>query len=226
MFSETVILKHGETDLQISVGENTGEATALLCEFLNNIFDSFNTRADEKCFSRLPIVPNSKHFETWDNALTFLKAARFITKGTGETVPNSPSLKNLIFTIEGIQRLWNVLHHKYGFTVLQTRFLNQDPLENFFGQIRSHGRRRVMPTPLQFKSSFVTCMINSHYKQNKNCNTNCEPDEVPLLFTLLELVPFQIQDGIDDESQNDNNENNSSVETETCPENKSNSNSV
>ena len=66
------------------------------------------------------------------------------------------------------------------------RFLNQDPLENVFGQIRSHGIRQNNPTPTQFKYSYFTVLLNN-ILQKKVQHTNCEltPDE-PLLLTLAD----------------------------------------
>ncbi|CAG9784660.1 unnamed protein product [Diatraea saccharalis] len=48
-----------------------------------------------------------------------------------------PSSKNFIKTIENMEAIWKVLYQNYRLDCLLTNNLNQDPIENFFGNIRS-----------------------------------------------------------------------------------------
>ena len=53
------------------------------------------------------------------------------------------------------------------------RLFNQDPIENFFGQIRQHGARNTKPTTAAFKDYFKSLLVNS-VVQNNVRGTNCE----------------------------------------------------
>lgn len=51
------------------------------------------------------------------------------------------------------------------------RHFNQDPLENFFGGIRSHGYRNTSPSPAGFEAAFASLLITniSNYSRGSNC---------------------------------------------------------
>lgn len=90
------------------------------------------------------VKKNSPHHDLWQKSLKVLKTIKFITKKKiGDKIRiieiNVPSVENFIKTIEGVQRLWKTLNQKYSIDSLLTRNLNQDPVENFFGNIRSFG---------------------------------------------------------------------------------------
>jgi hypothetical protein len=63
-----------------------------------------------------------------------------------------------------------------GMTFLNTRSINQDPLENFFCQIRQHGGRNINPTPSQFQIFFKTLLLNN-FTSSHSMNANCEHEE-------------------------------------------------
>lgn len=75
---------------------------------------------------------------------------------------------------------------------LKTRNINQDPLENFFGMIRSHNRRNLNPTCSNFESSFKTLLINNLTGKHSIGN-NCEEDtNKKILFSLQYFVENSI----------------------------------
>uniref|UniRef100_A0A2A4JY71 THAP-type domain-containing protein n=2 Tax=Heliothis virescens TaxID=7102 RepID=A0A2A4JY71_HELVI len=159
--------------------------TADLFLFLDHVFDSVNGSYRKNRFAKPllgPVTPISPHKKFWTEAKQILKSMQFITStGKVETVP---TIKNWVWTLDGIQVLINNLESKFGVTSVWLRHLNQDPLENFFGAIRSHGCRNVNPTCDQFESAFATLTINnlsSVHTQAKNCqNDFCEA-----LFSLV-----------------------------------------
>lgn len=69
------------------------------------------------------------------------------------------------------------MKHKY----VLTRSFNQDPLENFFSYIRSHGVRNVSPGAKQFSSSFKTLIVNNFMAYHSPFS-NCEKDECDFLL--------------------------------------------
>ncbi|CAG9090204.1 unnamed protein product [Plutella xylostella] len=65
------------------------------------------------------------------------------------------------------------------------RHLNQDPIENFFGAIRSHGCRNTNPTPERFESAFTTLLINSLTSVHAP-GGNCEKDLGEALLNFID----------------------------------------
>jgi len=76
---------------------------------------------------------------------------------------------------------------------LKTRNINQDPVENLFGMIRSYrhivyGRRHINPTCNQFHGSYKTLLINN-LTSKRSMDINCESkNDGYLLFTLKNFV--------------------------------------
>jgi len=70
-----------------------------------------------------------------------------------------------------------------GFKYLETRNLNQDPLENTFGVIRLHCGSNNNPTVGQFVDALKTSIINGLAFRDLG-NTNCEDDKTELLDNL------------------------------------------
>ena len=77
----------------------------------------------------------------------------------------------------------------YGVKALETRNVNQDALENMFGQIRDCGRRDINPTPKSFVSGFKTYLVNNIYRHSMGAN--CEDDGAECLLSDLKglLLP-------------------------------------
>lgn len=122
---------------------------------------------------RVAVTESSPHFSFWYNAIIQLQNIKFIDKKNKKPV-STPSLNNWITTIKGFQKLWTTVN-KAGMKYLKTRNINQDPLENFFGMIRSHNRRNTNPTCSNFESSFKTLLINNLTSKHSVGN-NCEED--------------------------------------------------
>ena len=98
-----------------------------------------------------------------------------------------PSIKHWVETIEAMQYLWQQLQQK-GFQFLCPRNCNQDPLENLFGALRSHGVRNNCPTPDQFQNSLKTLIINN-FLAPRSLAGNVEEDNCKGgLYNLHELL--------------------------------------
>lgn len=108
--------------------------TAELLFFFNELFDSLNGSIK---------MDNNEHDQLWINAITIIKTMEFIKKGPYDR-KNPEVLKNWIQTLQGF-RLLNEYLRTIEFTIFTTKAFNQDPLENFFGQIRQHGVRNTNP---------------------------------------------------------------------------------
>ncbi|KAF5304962.1 hypothetical protein FQA39_LY09436 [Lamprigera yunnana] len=90
----------------------------------------------------------------------------FQTEGTNEK-RKPPSLRNFISTLEGS--------------------FNQDPLENYFGQIRQHRDRHTNSTCAQFQDSFKALLIRS-ISGKHSVSANCEETFESSLLQLKDLV--------------------------------------
>lgn len=152
--------------------------------FFNDLFDSVNgdDRREDGNELRCSITENSNHHAFWVSSKNILRKMTFVDKISRSVMKSVPTLKNWLLTIDGFQKLWKILNEKYEFRKLNSRFCNQDPLENFFGQIRSHAARNINPTPRQFQESFFTLLVN-----NMQCISvrrgNCESTHDP--FNML-----------------------------------------
>ncbi|XP_044741007.1 uncharacterized protein LOC123302228 [Chrysoperla carnea] len=85
---------------------------------------------------------------------------------------------------------FNLLTNKLkglGIETLVPRFLNQDPLENFFGKVRQRGSRWSNPSCHAFgpfyKSLLVTNLVSKH-----SVGGNCEDDGSDLLIPLQTFI--------------------------------------
>lgn len=138
-----------------------GYNTAIVLDFFNKVFDSVNAHTMRpETPLRVAVTKNSKHHDFWPNAIKLLSDMRYVDLKTKQPVKCIPSLKNWIFTLRGFQNIWKKVNNA-GIQFLRTRHINQDPLENFFGMIRSHGRRNINPSCSQFSGSYKTLLINN-----------------------------------------------------------------
>ncbi|KAI4456627.1 transposase is4 [Holotrichia oblita] len=101
------------------------------------------------------------------------------------------SLRNWIFTLRSFIYVWNKLKNN-GFKYISPRCFNQDPVENFFSCVRSHGVRNTNPTCSGFISSTKSLLINnlvSPHSPGSNCD---EDDTIGVLSTLKSFFEKRI----------------------------------
>lgn len=85
-------------------------------------------------------------------AVSIKNNIRFVDSVTNK--PKSvPSLQNWTATLNAFRSLCPKLK-KLGYKEFCPRHISQDPIENFFLLIRSHGERSVNLTSMQFKCSY------------------------------------------------------------------------
>lgn len=152
---------------------------------IDKLFDSLNGNTFH--------VPNGKvhkgsvkrfspHHQLWQKAIKALNSIKFVTK-KNVIIETVPSVKIFVKTIEGMQALWKILSQKYSFDCMLTRHFNQDPVENFFGNIRSFGARNVAPNCVAFEGAFKALLLNN-YNSPHSIYANCEADKNDYLQTL------------------------------------------
>ncbi|CAB3252444.1 unnamed protein product [Arctia plantaginis] len=143
LFSQSVSVNMGYLASKGIISKDCKE-TADLFLFLDNLFDSLNgSHKNSKKRSGKPLLgpvtPSSGHHKIWREAKEVLKTMKFVTSN-GYTVV--PSITNWLQSIENIEYLVQKIFTQYDLASLWMRHFNQDPLENFFGSIRSHGQQR------------------------------------------------------------------------------------
>jgi hypothetical protein len=99
------------------------------------------------------------------------------------------SLKNWSVTLRGLEEIVTSLKD-LDFNFLLTRNINQDPLENFFCQIREHDGRNVNAAPAQFRQYFKTILINN-YNTAHSLNANCQEEGSADILSLVKTFVTQ-----------------------------------
>ncbi|KAI4470866.1 microsomal prostaglandin e synthase-2 [Holotrichia oblita] len=162
-------------DAESSVLPKEAEGTAKLFLFLNKLFDSFNgvNRAPSEENQLKCAISTSAHKVFWHEAISVITSMKFQERGT-EKLSRPPSLKNWVWTIRGMQYIWDKLSAN-GWQYLIPRHFNQDAIENFFSCIRAHGVRNVNPMCTSFITSFKTLTLNN-FCSPKSISANCEDD--------------------------------------------------
>lgn len=140
------------------------------------MFDSFNGSAIDSSHGkemRCAITSTSPHLKFWQEVVHVLETVRFISPSGREHVP--PTIRNWLTTVRGMRSIWFKLK-KAGFKFVSPRNFNQDPAENFSGNIRSHGVRNINPTCAQFKASYKSLIVNNFVSPHSP-GFNCEKDD-------------------------------------------------
>ncbi|XP_071580351.1 uncharacterized protein [Temnothorax nylanderi] len=157
-----------------------GKDTAELLLFFNTLFDSVNGTID---------IGNDKYDQLWNDAITVFRTMEYEKrKPHDKKTPNV--LKNWIHTIQGFKLLTKYFK-ELGFTQLVTRAFNQDPVENFFGQVRQHGVRNTNPNCSAFQGYYKSLLINAYVKSS-SVYENCESDTSRYLINLRQFLQSPI----------------------------------
>ncbi|XP_063218623.1 uncharacterized protein LOC134528887 [Bacillus rossius redtenbacheri] len=158
--------------------------TASFVADVDELFDSFNGSdryPDTGKPLRCCLSESSPHLEYWqEKAKSLIHNWQFCTDPVADrrlrrerkqktpplrpgkkrcTVSHPPSQWGWITSINAVINVWNVVSEA-GFSYLQLRALNQNPLENLFGSIRSYCGANTNPTCVQFAAALKTAIVN------------------------------------------------------------------
>lgn len=163
----------------------SASTTCEFVRFMNDLFDSFNGKHQQGLSSI--ITATSGHCAFWQEACKKIKNMRYVEKLT-KKIPSktAPNLKNWIWTMKGTQEIWKTLRAAK-FESLNLKFLNQDPAENFFSQIRSNGFANRNPSCEQFEGGFKTlliCNLSSKHSIGANCKDTTEGSTLALTHLM------------------------------------------
>lgn len=102
---------------------------------------------------------------------------------------NPKCIKNWLWTIKAVQEIWKILQ-KAQFQSLNLKFLNQDILENFFGQIRNFSNRN--PIPKQFEEAFKALLV-CNLTSKQSFVSNCKEEDEETSLVLSELINLDLE---------------------------------
>lgn len=172
-----------------------GEDTGYLCLFLDQVFDSVNgtvskeTNDNESIYKKpIPTKGDCPHEELWNSAIRVFESMRYV-KSRKNDYEKPPVLINWVKTLKSFKVLREKMA-EYGFETFSGRLFNQDPLENFFSQIKQHGARNIKPNCIAFSSYFKTLLLNSLADNNLELSnsSNCERDYSSSLLIDIESL--------------------------------------
>ncbi|CAH2009418.1 unnamed protein product [Acanthoscelides obtectus] len=156
----TLMARAGIVGIQGEKLSETAQGTAKVLKFFDDIMDSVNGYSLYPSSGkplRSAVSLCTDHFEFWVEARQTLRKMYYQAEGTEERL-RPPSLVNWTVTINGIIDIFEMLEQG-NVNHLKCRRLNQDLIENFFGQIRQQGLRDTNPTCSHFKNHFKTLLI-------------------------------------------------------------------
>lgn len=168
--------------------------TADLLLFMVKLFDSVNGSSvvpQNGKILQCAMTCKSGHIKFWNDPIKVLTTMRYICPKT-KAMSSVPSIRNWILTLQGFKYLTNKLLGE-GLEFISMRNFNQDPVENFFCCIRSHGVRNVNPSCTAFISTFKALLI-TNFMSSHSVGSNCEDDDsFGALNTLKSFVTDNIR---------------------------------
>ena len=162
--------------------------TARYADFADKRFDSFNARRSSfhplvkyKPLSQV-VTDTSPHLQFWKKTLQEMESMRYVSKDKKIPLANPPSFQNWKHNLRYMPELWKVLKNK-GFSHMKSGYVNQDTIENFFGNMRSYGLRYNTPTCFQTEGLLKALMV-SNLTSKHSIGANCLDDEATPLASL------------------------------------------
>lgn len=126
-----------------------------------------------------PIFAKTKHIRTLEHAAQWVAQWKF---GSSK---EPPTVQVWQITIHPVLALWEEVHKNLGFECLLTRRLNQDPLENMFGECRRQHGCNETPDAFQIVAGLKYTLAGRLLKLHNQ--GNCEADEAYLLAELRRM---------------------------------------
>ncbi|XP_045508009.1 uncharacterized protein LOC123703869 [Colias croceus] len=167
--------------------EAIGE-TAYVIEQLDKLFDCTNGPASSKDIKkgiRENVSEKTNHVASWNYYLKIMQTLKFINATTFKESKNVRCIKGFQISLNSLKDIWSLLN-KAGFKYLNLRQLNQDSLENLFGNIRQHSVTNKNPTCSHFTAALKSCIISGLTGPHSR-GSNCEADSNELFMTFVEL---------------------------------------
>lgn len=162
--------------------------TAKMIAEINELIDLMNGSTSKECQEgpKENVTLTSNHLAGWAKYRKLAKTLKFYDS-TGKEKKNIPTINGLVHNLSAYQDIWQTLKEK-GFTSINMRQLNQDPLENFFGLVRQENGDSRNPTVEQFDAALKTILI-TRFSNFDIRGTNCRKDGSATLIKTKQLFP-------------------------------------
>lgn len=158
------------------------EATIRLMRLFNRLFDIFNAKSSDVNNNEFKIALNATnkamYFEFFDSVTEYIKKLKFIDDaGEVKNVCLSKSRSGFVGFIICMKSLnlmfADLVEDKMALHSIPTYYLLQDPLEIFFGKIRSRGGFNDNPNVLQFRAAYRKLLAYNGImiSRGSNCQT-------------------------------------------------------
>lgn len=136
-------------------------STAKFFKRVNDIFDCANSALfNTPVVLRRPVTPDSPHMQCMIEAIQWVKTIKFDK--------NNSKKKHVIglqMWLSGVMEMLSFLNDRYNISVVRLSHVNQDPLENWFGQIRSNkGSSNDNPNVIHFSAIAKTLSVKALIK--------------------------------------------------------------
>lgn len=139
-------------------------ATVEFTRRMNNLFDIFNSKTDRSTnIFRSPINNNTKDiiFSFLDETVEYINELKEVRKGRSILKSNRQTgFKGFIINATNLKEMYEKFVESGKLTAIPTQYLNQDPLENFFGRSRSCLGSNTNPTVEQFCAAYRKTLVN------------------------------------------------------------------
>lgn len=146
---------------------------------MDKLFDAMNGDTPDRKRGKKYLTnmsSTSPHLDFFNKMKVFFTEMEFLGARS-----KPPSQDGWLRTMNAIERIFKNLK-KYNINTLCVRRLNQDPLENCFGCIRSNCGCNPNPNSVQFIAALKTSIITNLINNNKN--RNCLDDNNDILDNL------------------------------------------
>lgn len=171
------------------------ETTIKFIKYMDKLFDLLNSRkkSGSKDFNR-PFKNTANQKEHLLHMLDAFKNMRVVDTKivNGQIIINDVTKKIkflngwTVTIISSLLKLWDDMAKTPNF-VLCTYRLNQDCLENLFGQFRNQSGNNVNPSPIQFLWAFKKIFFVNYFKHSEG--SNCLEDMSEILTTIGNISP-------------------------------------
>ncbi|XP_063902870.1 uncharacterized protein LOC135122549 isoform X2 [Zophobas morio] len=155
--------------------------------FMNFVFDSVNGGFgyDGGKVSRKLLRLKHSHHTWWVKGKHMFGNMRFEPRNAGDQA-NPPVLQGWCRTLNGFMIIDETLK-KLGYRFFPEKAFHQDPLENFFDQLKRYRVRYINPSCRAFVSFYKALMMKNFWSYRCR-GSNCEQDEDSFVVTIRDFL--------------------------------------
>lgn len=179
------------------------QALASMIEIVDDWFDVFNSRSPcAKVPKKRTFCGTNEQFKALNAMKELMKNMR-VLKQDGQVSTSLVCFQtSIIMSINALQGLFADMQRRYGVKFIATYKLNQDLLENLFGQVRCRGGLNDRPTPMNVVQRIRLIILGKTPNVALARNTNTEVDGTDEFLPSQPLPPAKsaaVEQPLDDD---------------------------